>query len=69
MKSRESAAGADVAGMFDCQGALDDALLEVARSSDDPEFRKLAKVGATSKGQPDTARLDRARAFAREMMA
>ncbi len=52
-------------GVFDCQGELDDALLEAARSSDDPEFRKLSEVGAMSKGQPDAARLDRARTFAK----
>jgi flavodoxin len=66
---RESAAGADVVGVFDCQGELDDGLLEAARSSDDPEFRKLAEVGAKSKGQPDATRLERARTFAREMTA
>jgi flavodoxin len=66
---RESAAGADVVGMFNCQGELDDALLEVSRTSDDPEFRKLAELAATSKGQPDATRLERARTFAGEMTA
>ena len=66
---KEAAGSADVVGVFDCQGELDDALLEAARSSDDPEFRKLAEVGAMSKGQPDAARLDRARTFARDLTA
>lgn len=65
---KEAAAGSNVAGMFDCQGELEDSLLEVARASDDPEFRNLAEVGAGSKGQPDAERLARARAFAQEMI-
>jgi hypothetical protein len=34
---------AKLQGLFDCQGELDDVLLEAARASDDPEFRKLAR--------------------------
>jgi flavodoxin len=66
---KDAAEGADVVDMFDCQGEVDEGLLEAARASDDPEFRSLAEAGAGSKGQPDAERLARARAFAKGMIA
>jgi flavodoxin len=64
---KQAAGGANVVGLFDCQGEVAEFLLDAAAKSDDPLMQKLAGAGATGKGQPDAASLDRARAFAREM--
>lgn len=64
---KEPAAKANIRGVFDCQGELGQELLAAALNSSDPKFRKLGEIGAMSTGQPDEARLERARAFAREM--
>ena len=64
---RQAAIGAHIIGLFNCQGEIADFLLDAAAKSDDPLMQKLAEAGATGKGQPDAASLDRARAFAREM--
>ena len=66
---REAAAGSEVAGIFNCQGEVADYLLEMMISSDDAESRILGEAGATSKGQPDASRIERARTFAKEMTA
>lgn len=65
---REAASGANVIGLFDCQGEVAEFLLDAAAKSDDPLMQKLAGAGATGKGQPDAVNLDRARAFARGML-
>ncbi|MFC2027975.1 flavodoxin family protein [Chloroflexota bacterium] len=66
---RQAVSGATVVGLFDCQGEVAEFLLDAVAKSDDPLMQKLAGAGATGKGQPDAASLDRARAFAREMTA
>ena len=66
---RQAANGATVIGMFDCQGEVADFLLDAAAKSDDPLMQKLAGAGAIGKGQPDAASLDRARAFAKDILA
>ncbi len=66
---RQAASGATVVGLFDCQGEIAEFLLDAAAKSDDPLMQKLAAAGATGKGQPDAASLDRARAFVKEMTA
>ena len=67
-KSKEAAAGADVVGTFDCQGELAAAVIEMLLKSDNPEFRAFGEMGPSTKGQPDAARIEKARAFAREIM-
>ncbi|MFO8010682.1 MAG: flavodoxin family protein [Dehalococcoidia bacterium] len=66
---RQAADGAEVVGMFDCQGEVAEFLLDAARESDDPLMQKLAGAGEEGKGQPDAKSLDEARAFAVDIMA
>ncbi len=67
-KSKEAAPGADVAGTFDCQGELSAAVTEMLLKSDNPEFRAFGEMGPSTKGQPDATRIEKASAFAREIM-
>lgn len=66
-KCREAAAGAEVVGMFNCQGELAPDIMAFLQSSDDPKLKSFGELGPTTKGQPDETRLERARAFAREL--
>lgn len=65
---REAAAPANVIAMFDCQGELSQLVMEQLASSPNPELQAFASMGPTTKGQPDEARLERARLFARQTM-
>jgi flavodoxin len=64
----EAASQADVVNMFDCQGELAEAIMDMLLKSDDPNIRAFGELGPMTKGQPDETRLERARAFARETM-
>jgi len=66
---RAAAAGADVVGMFDCQGELSEAIAGFMAKSGDPELVEAAERRAETAGQPDAERLERARAFAMRTMA
>lgn len=66
---RKAAEGAEIVGEFSCQGEIQQPILDAMSSNEDPYMQKLASGAATSKGQPDEARLERARSFAREIMA
>jgi len=63
----DAAAGANVVGMFDCQGELAQGVKFVMRINTDSKLRTWAKED-NSQGQPDATRLERARLFAREIM-
>ena len=65
---RSAAAGANIVGMFDCQGQLAKGTKFIMSILPNRELRAMAKRD-NSQGQPDAARLDRARAYAREMLA
>jgi flavodoxin len=67
-RCEEAAADADLAGFFDCQGELAENIAGLLRESDDPELRAFAEARSETIGQPDATRLDKARAFAREIM-
>jgi hypothetical protein len=67
-KFRNAAAGANVVGMFDCQGQLSKMIKLIMSIMPDRELRSMAKRDC-SQGQPDAERLDRARAYARAMLA
>ncbi|MGQ9514924.1 MAG: flavodoxin family protein [Thermoproteota archaeon] len=58
-KFRDSAIGANIIGIFDCQGQLNSRPLK---------FIMRLMRSDSSQGQPDEKRLERARAFAKEMM-
>ncbi len=64
---RTAAQGADIVAMFDCQGELAQGVKRIMRIMPDPKLRRWAKED-NSQGQPDAARLARARAFAAEVM-
>ena len=64
-KFRDAAVGANIVGFFDCQGQASLLAKIIVSVHPDPKVRASAKA---SKGQPDAARLERARTFADEMM-
>jgi len=66
-KFRQAACGANIIDMFDCQGQLAGGVKFMMSVMPDANLRRYAKED-TSKGQPDAARLDRARAFSRKVM-
>jgi len=66
---RAAAAGANLVGMFDCQGELAESVAEALKSLGDPQLAAWADERSQTIGQPDEQRLERARAFAREMTA
>lgn len=68
-KCREAAAGADIVGFFDCQGELAEAIAEVLKQSGDPKLVGFGEMRPDTLGQPDAGRLEKARAFAKEVMA
>jgi flavodoxin len=64
---RNAASGANIVGMFDCQGQLAKGIKFIMSILPNREIRAMARWD-NSQGQPDAARLDRARAYAREML-
>jgi flavodoxin len=65
---REAAASADLVGMFDCQGELSEQIADALMNSDSPEMQSFGKRRPETIGQPDENRLEKARAFAREII-
>ncbi len=61
--------GAELVGLFDCQGEASQAIVDFLLGSDNPEMRSYGREAAEAKDLPDEARLERARDFAREIMA
>lgn len=54
-------------GIFNCQGELSSKLAERMLKSDESQLRKFAEMRRFTLNQPDEARLDRSRQFARKM--
>lgn len=67
-KFRQAACGANVVGLFDCQGQLALPIKLAMRVMPNAKYRLWAKMD-NSHGQPDETRLERAREFARGVMA
>jgi flavodoxin len=65
---RDAAACANLVGVFDCQGQLAKGMKRIMSIMPMRDLRAMAKRD-NSQGQPDAARLDRARTFARETFA
>lgn len=63
-----AAAGAKILGVFDCQGELSQVIADFMLNSGDPSLVEAAKQRSLTVGQPDVARLKRARDFAREIV-
>ena len=66
-KFKQAAAGANLIGFFDCQGELAKGVEMIMKIAPKKEIRFFAK-NHNSQGQPDEARLMKARAFARDTM-
>lgn len=66
-KFRQAARGANMVDMFDCQGQLDKGTKRIMSVLPSAKLRRWAKED-NSAGQPDAARLDRARGFSRDVM-
>ena len=66
-KFRQAARGAEIVGFFDCQGQLDKSTKRIMSMLPSAKLRRWARED-NSAGQPDQARLDRARAFSRSVM-
>jgi flavodoxin len=64
---KQAARGANLVGLFSCQGELAKGVKRMMSIMPNRKFRMWAKMD-NSQGQPDQARIDRARAFARETM-
>jgi flavodoxin len=65
-KFRDAAVGANIVGVFSCQGQ-GSRLVKIIMRLMSSEARAAARAD-TSQGQPDAARLERARTFANETM-
>ena len=66
-KFKQAAQGANIIDVFDCQGELDKMTKRIMSIFPDARLRRWARED-NSQGQPDQARLDRARAFSRNVM-
>jgi len=66
---RAAAASANLVGFFNCQGELAQNVADFMKSSGDPNLAAWAERRDETLGQPDAARLERAREFARDIMA
>jgi len=65
---RQAAASTKLVGVFHCQGELAESIAGLLAQSDDPEIRAFADGRSQTLGQPDEARLEKARVFAREIV-
>ena len=63
-----AAVGGNVVGLFHCRGELSEKVADMIKSSGDPDLVTWAEGRSETLGQPDAARLERARTFAREIM-
>jgi flavodoxin len=66
-KFRQAAHGANIVDMFDCQGELAKTVKLIMSILPNAKYRRWAKMD-NSQGQPDQARIERARAFSRNVM-
>ncbi len=68
VKCRDAAAGAEILGLFNCQGELSQPVMDMLLKSDDPNMRSFGEQGPATKGQPDESRMEKAHEFAREII-
>ena len=72
-KCRAAAAGAEIVDLFHCMGSMSDMVIGFLMQSGIPEWeeggRQAQELKRTTPPQPDDSRLEKARAFAREVMA
>jgi flavodoxin len=65
---RSAAASANIVGLFNCRGELSEKVAEFMKNSGDENLAAWADERSETLGQPDAARLERARSFTREIM-
>jgi len=63
----DAAVGANIVGVFNCQGQCSRRVKFSMRVSSNPRLREWARADS-SQGQPDAARLERARTFAKDTL-
>jgi len=66
-KFKDAAVGANIVGVFNCQGQACQEILTAMLNSPNPQARAIAQAH-NSQGQPDATRLERAKTFANEIM-
>ena len=66
-KFRDASIGANIVGVFNCQGQASRRVKISMRLSSNPRLREWAR-GDSSQGQPDASRLERARTFAKDTL-
>ncbi len=66
---KNAADGTHLVGFFNCQGEMSKELADLMEKSGDPQAAAWGKAREKTLGQPDAARLERARAFAREVVS
>ena len=59
---------AELVGVFDCQGEMAQTIVDFLAKSDNQRHQEAAARAPETRGQPDESRLEKARAFAREVM-
>jgi flavodoxin len=67
-KFKQAASGAEIVGTFDCQGQLASGVKFIMKISPNKKLRRDAKRD-NSNGQPDASRIEKAKAFAREVLS
>lgn len=69
-KCRNAAEGAEIVGLFHCQGDMSRQLIDMLIKSDNPQFAEWGKRAQEApRGFPDAKSLERARDFARFILA
>lgn len=66
---RELVSEGELVGIFSCQGEVAQEIIDFLLQSDNPEFQQFGREAPQTKGQPDETRLNRAREFARDVLA
>ena len=69
MRTLAAAAGAELLGLFHCQGEASQQIVEFLLGSDNPEMQQYGREAAEAKGFPDEAGLAKAREYAKEILA
>jgi flavodoxin len=67
-KCGAAAVGANLRGIFGCQGELSQTIADFMLNSGDPGLVEAAKKRSLTVGQPDATKLKKARNFAREII-
>jgi flavodoxin len=65
---KAAVAGANLLGVFNCRGEMSQALADFMLNSGDPRMVERGKRRSETLGQPDAARLKKARSFARRIV-